>query len=101
MAIEETLNVGNHVISGLGLKRADTYREIFQVLAEAKIISAALSVQLQDFATFRNRLVHLYWKISDDEFKAQLEKVSLLSAFAKIISKYAKRSSPKNYSKPN
>lgn len=88
VAVEECLNIGNHLISGVGLRRADTYREVFKVLEEAKIIPAELSKELQQFATFRNRLVHLYWKISDEEFKAELEKISGLTNFAKKVTAY-------------
>ncbi len=85
VAVEESINIGSHLISGLGLRRADTYREIFQVLEEAKIIAPELSGKLQRFATFRNRLVHLYWKISDEEFKAELGRISVLDQFVKRV----------------
>lgn len=88
IAIEESLNIGNHLVSGLGLRRADTYREIFQVLEETKILTSELSKDLQQFATFRNRLVHLYWKISDEEFKAELGKMSTLTRFVKSVTQY-------------
>ena|SRR3989338_7884280 len=81
--VEESLNIGNHLISGLGLRRADTYREIFLVLEEEKAISSKVSKEMQNFAVFRNRLVHLYWKISDEEFKSQLDKLNVFIDFVK------------------
>lgn len=84
------MNLGNHLISGLGLRKAESYRDIFKVLEEEKIISSALSKELQNFAVFRNRIVHLYWKISPEEFKAQLSKISVLKDFAKKVAGYAK-----------
>lgn len=83
VTVEESLNIGSHIISGLGLRRADTYREIFQVLEEEKIISPRVSKEMQNFAVFRNRLVHLYWKISDEEFTSQLEKLNVFIDFVK------------------
>lgn len=91
IAIEESLNIGNHLVSGLGLRRADTYREIFQVLEEARILTSELSKELQQFATFRNRLVHLYWKISDEEFKSELGKMSTLTRFVGSVTKYMQK----------
>lgn len=64
ICIEECLNIGNHIICGLNLKRTDTYKEIFIRLKEAKIISKNLKEKMLDFTTMRNRLVHLYWKVT-------------------------------------
>lgn len=91
LAIEDILNIGNHLISGLGLPHADTYREIFQVLERAKLISPKLSKELQTFAVFRNRLVHLYWKINPEEFAQQLRKTPFLVAFVRVIAHALKK----------
>ncbi|MEW5896446.1 MAG: HepT-like ribonuclease domain-containing protein [Nanoarchaeota archaeon] len=91
IAVEEALNIGNHVISGLALPKADTYREIFLVLEQEKIIPKELSLELQRFAVFRNRIVHLYWKISEKEFLEQLGKIKFLREFSRTIVKYAKK----------
>lgn len=90
VSIEEVINIGNHLISGLGLTRPDTYREIFIVLEKEKIIDQKLSEELQRFAVFRNRLVHLYWKIGEAEFKGQLAKINLLRDFVKVITRVLK-----------
>lgn len=90
ISVEEVLNIGNHLISGMGLRRADSYRDIFKVLEENKIIASKLSKELQVFAMFRNRIVHVYWKIEDEEFVKQLRKVKVLSDFVKIVLKRVK-----------
>lgn len=64
--IEECLNIGNHIISGLNLERADTYKEIFVRLQQKGVISQEIGKQLIAFASFRNRLVHLYWRVERD-----------------------------------
>ncbi len=89
IAIEEVMNIGNHIISGNGLRKAESYRDIFKVLAEHKIISVKMSDELQQFAVFRNRMVHLYWKISDEEFKIQFTKVKILRDFVKKVVRYS------------
>lgn len=91
IAVEETLNIGNHVISGLGLERPDSYREIFKVLENRKIIAHDLSLELQQFAVFRNRLVHMYWKVEDEEFIAQLRKAAILTDFVKALLAYLQK----------
>ncbi len=91
IAVEEILNIGNHVISGLGLERPDSYREIFTVLEKEKIISHDLSLELQQFAVFRNRLVHLYWKVEEEEFMMQLRKITILTDFVKMLVAYLQK----------
>ena len=39
------------------------YAECFAILADAEIISAGLSENLQKMSRFRNLLVHMYWKV--------------------------------------
>ncbi|MDP3640382.1 MAG: DUF86 domain-containing protein [Nanoarchaeota archaeon] len=91
VAVEEVINIGNHLVSGLKLPRADSYREIFQVLEEKNILTPALSKELQHFAVFRNRLVHLYWKISEKEFAEQLKKIDVLKLFISVVTRFLKR----------
>ncbi|MFH1856407.1 MAG: DUF86 domain-containing protein [Candidatus Omnitrophota bacterium] len=88
VSIEDCLNIGNHIISGLGLRRPDTYREIFSRLKEAKIISGKIGDAMEGLASFRNRLVHLYWKVSNEEIMEKLEDIDVLKKFVAQISKY-------------
>lgn len=90
IAVEEVLNIGNNLISGSRLRRADSYRDIFKVLEEEKVISKKMSEELHGFVVFRNRIVHVYWKIEDDEFVKQVKKVKVLSDFVKVILKKVK-----------
>ena len=54
-------------------------------------IKKEMSKELQLFAVFRNRIVHLYWKISEEEFKSQLKKIGVLSTFVRVILAYSKK----------
>jgi uncharacterized protein YutE (UPF0331/DUF86 family) len=67
LVIEDCLNIGSHIISGLNLKRADSYKEIFLRLEEGKIISNELGGKMQEFVSFRNRLVHMYLEVNRSE----------------------------------
>jgi len=51
------------VIFREGLRRPGDYREVFEVLREAGIIETDLGRQLEEMASFRNRLVHGYLDI--------------------------------------
>ena len=88
IATEECLNIGNHIISGLGLERADTYREVFSRLKDNGILSESLGETMEELASFRNRLVHLYHIISKEEVISKLDEVDQLINFTKQINKY-------------
>ena len=87
ICIEEVINIANNIIISKGMRCAETYREIFIVLEENQIINSSLGKELQKFASFRNRLVHLYWNISPKEFNEQLKKINQLQEFARVITK--------------
>jgi uncharacterized protein YutE (UPF0331/DUF86 family) len=65
VAIESIIDMGNHVISRNGLRIPEDYADTFGVLQEAGIIDPAFSEKLVKMSKFRNRLVHMYWKIDD------------------------------------
>lgn len=90
ITIEDCLNIGNHLIAGIPLRRADTYREIFKRLEEAGILSIELGEKLQACASFRNRIVHLYWEVSRDEIIAKLEDRDCFKEFARVVCQYAR-----------
>lgn len=60
LAIENTLNIGEMLISEFGFRKPDTYADIPEILFENKIISQKLEDKLIDLARFRNVLVHDY-----------------------------------------
>jgi len=62
-SIEACLDIGNHIIAERGYRRADDYKEIFEILEEEGLIESRLSRRLQEMAGFRNILVHRYGEI--------------------------------------
>jgi uncharacterized protein YutE (UPF0331/DUF86 family) len=63
LAIECAIDIGNHVISDLHLRKPGTNREIFEILYENNLIHGELRNSLCKMAQFRNLLVHDYLKI--------------------------------------
>ena len=88
--IEECLNIGNHIISGLNLDRADTYKEIFVRLQQKGVISKEIGKELISFASFRNRLVHLYWRVERDEMLSKLDEIEVVKQFVEGVYAYLK-----------
>lgn len=65
VAIESCLDIAAHVIASEQLRPPATYRETFQILSEAGLIPDDFLPTLQQMASMRNRLVHLYADVDD------------------------------------
>ncbi|HQI97398.1 MAG TPA: DUF86 domain-containing protein [Syntrophorhabdus sp.] len=67
LSIKCLLDIGNHIISDRGYRKPDTYAEVFEILADEKILSKKLLRDLEGMAVFRNLLVHDYLRIDLDK----------------------------------
>ena len=63
LAAEAAIDIANHWICDAGLRTPDTNRDVFLVLEQAGEIDRSLSDRLQNWASFRNVLVHEYLTI--------------------------------------
>lgn len=67
-SLEAIFDIGRHIIArNGGINIALEYKGIAQGLGEKGIISDELKGQLINMAGYRNRLVHLYHQVSDEE----------------------------------
>ncbi|MEM3023130.1 MAG: DUF86 domain-containing protein [Candidatus Bathyarchaeia archaeon] len=66
VSIECVIDVGNEIISSLGLRRPERYRDIPAILAEAKVIPEVFAESVASMIGFRNLLVHDYALIDLD-----------------------------------
>ena len=66
VAVEAAVSICTHVASRLAARTPDSYADCFEVLGGAGIVSTDLAERLGRMARFRNRLVHLYWKIDNE-----------------------------------
>jgi len=65
VAIEAAIDICNHLISKNGYRVPDDYADTFRVMAEQGILHFDfVETRLVNMARFRNRLVHLYWKVN-------------------------------------
>lgn len=89
LSIECVLDISNHLISDLRLRRPDSNREIFIVLYENKIIDELLKESLCNMAGFRNILVHDYMKLDRIiVYKIINNNLKDIETFIKIVSTY-------------
>lgn len=63
LAIQNLIDIGNHILASLNINNVETYSDIPVRLAEAGIISKKLARSLANMAKFRNILVHEYVKV--------------------------------------
>lgn len=67
VSIQASIDIANHIIAERKLTRPSTYRESFEILTNENIISAEIGDRLADLASFRNVLIHIYWKLNLEE----------------------------------
>lgn len=66
IAIEGIVDICNHLISQNKLRAPEDYADTFRVLEEAGTLDEEFAGTLIKMVRFRNRLVHLYWKVDDE-----------------------------------
>jgi uncharacterized protein YutE (UPF0331/DUF86 family) len=66
VAIECMIGIGNEIIASLQLRRPERYRDIPEILSEAKIIPRDLAEAMASMIGLRNLLVHDYASINLD-----------------------------------
>jgi uncharacterized protein YutE (UPF0331/DUF86 family) len=96
-AIESIFDIGRHILAKLKSKKILEYKEIAELLGAEKIIPKELSQKLIPIAGYRNRIVHFYHEITDEELYEILQKdLGDISEFVKsmeeFITFYEKRS---------
>ncbi len=74
--IQAMIDIGNHVIAGLLLKKPEDYRQVFDILAQNRIIPEELLPKVRALVGLRNLLVHEYFEVDHsrlyDEARAGL-----------------------------
>lgn len=86
IAIESCIDIANHIIASETFRFPNDNADSFLVLIENGIVSADLKDSLQAMARFRNRLVHLYWDVTDARIYDYLhESVIDLDRFAQAV----------------
>ncbi len=86
ISIQSAIDIANHLISEHRLRRPATYRETFEILSEADVLSEQLAEQLSDLAGFRNVLVHIYWRLNLEQiYDVLIKDRDVLLEFMKVV----------------
>ena len=67
IAIEAMIDVAHHIISDENFREPDSYADAFQVLSEHCVLSKNFLEKAKLIAQFRNKLVHYYEKIDNEQ----------------------------------
>lgn len=67
VAIEGTIDLCNHIIAKNAFRTPEDYADTFRVMAEKEAFTEEFTNTLIQMARFRNRLVHIYWEIDNNE----------------------------------
>ncbi len=65
LAIEEVLDIANHIISFQQWREPTGYRDLLLILSEQGVIPKSQLQEFQNMASFRNMLVHRYESIDE------------------------------------
>jgi uncharacterized protein YutE (UPF0331/DUF86 family) len=66
LAVEEVIDIANHLISFYKWREPTGYRDLFLIFKEHGIISEEYLSTFQNMASFRNMLVHRYETVDDE-----------------------------------
>ncbi len=87
VGIEAAIDLCNHLISMNKFRQPEGYADTFKVMEEEVIIESGFADRLEMMARFRNRLVHIYWKIDDEYiYKILNENIDDLGSLVENIS---------------
>jgi len=89
VAIEATIDIGNHLVSKNRWRTPEDYADTFRILGEEGVFQAPFVHELVRMVRFRNRLVHLYWKVDDREvYRILTTRLDDLERFLREIGQY-------------
>lgn len=87
LVIEASIDICNHLISRNGYRAPEDYADTFVVLGEQGVFGNSFVDELVKMAKFRNRLVHIYWEIDDEQIYSILQ--TRLGDFKKFLDQIA------------
>ncbi len=94
VAIAACIHLGNHIVAAEHYRSPKDYRDIFTILNETNIVPAEFTRTLRQMVGLRNRLVHLYWEVDDEQIYEDLQNhLSDFDTFAQHILAFVEKES--------
>ncbi|MDI6905354.1 MAG: DUF86 domain-containing protein [Candidatus Bathyarchaeia archaeon] len=91
LAIECAINIGNHIISALQLRKPEEYHDIALILEENGVIPSGFAEEFVKMIRFRNILVHDYVGLDISRVYTFLqERLADFELFIEYVTKFLK-----------
>ena len=88
-SLEAMTDIGNHIISGMNLKKPKNRTDVFSILSDEHIIPHPLAVRIGQAVSMRNIIVHGYLSIVIGVVHQTIQKnLSDLEEFSKDVVRY-------------
>lgn len=90
-SLEALFDIGRHIMAKTAGKGIIEYKEIANALGERGVVSKDLSTRLVEMAGYRNRLVHFYHKVTEQElYRIIRERLGDIEKFVEEIKDFLK-----------
>ncbi len=91
-AFEAIFDTGRHIIAKTASKAVVEYKEIASTMADMGIIDKDFSQRLRLMAGYKNRLVHFYHEVTDEEiYRIVTENLEDIERFVKAIKRFIEK----------
>lgn len=91
-SLEAIFDIGRHIIAKTAQKAAVEYKEIAIKLAELGIIPEEFAKRLKLMAGYRNRLVHFYHEVTEEEiYRIIHENLGDMEEFIRLIKNFIEK----------
>lgn len=89
LSIECCMDIGEMLISGLGLRKPEDGREVFDILAENGVLQREFASRFSPAAGLRNIIVHQYTDIDMDRIRDHIQDhLADFDVYAKSVARF-------------
>jgi len=97
VCIQCCIDIGNHLVSSLGLGLPEGYADIFDKLGQFGVITPDFAYTMGEMAKFRNILVHLYGEVDVEKMYNILQNnLGDFDQFSKVIVEFIEKEEKNN-----
>ena len=83
--LNRCIDLGNEIISACEFGLPITYKDIFEILYQKKVISENTKLNFFKFIYYRNLIAHQYYRINKKQLFNFVKKISIIENFLKEI----------------
>jgi uncharacterized protein YutE (UPF0331/DUF86 family) len=85
--LNRTINLGEELVMANNLGMPSTYKEIFRLLVQNKLIDASLGQGLSNLVFYRNLLSHEYYELTEKDVLDVSSKINIVEEFVRRVKK--------------